>query len=341
MGGTRKSERLDQLIEDAETAKRCIVGASENDATCLRRAVAAGKLISPFPRLYVRLKYWEKLKRPEQGLHMLRGLQHLHPDWVFAGVSAALAHGLSVSYSVLTPVCVATSYKTHSRNQKGVFRIVVEDEEITTVSGVRATTLEQTVFDCLRILDFPLGLAVADSALRVAHKSRDWLIDKLMGMPQGCKGRDHALATAMMADARAGSGGESIARARMLLLGYEPPDLQVKVQNKVEGGNYYGDFGWRMPDGTLLIGELDGHDKYTDPEMTDGKSVLEVMADERLRESRVSAGQVTVMRFSYKDMTKDARFRLILDTYGVPRATCQHYHDKGKRFVPSLEGTAF
>ena len=106
-------------------------------------------------------------------------------------------------------------------------------------------------------------------------------LTEMEAMPRNCKGYSHALATALWADPRAESGGESIARGRMLLLGYELPDLQVAVPNKIEGGFYYGDFGWKRPNGELL-GELDGRDKYTDPEMTDGKSAAEVMADEGL-----------------------------------------------------------
>lgn len=340
MRKTRTSAKLEQLIEEAENNSRCIAGTTPRDTARLRRAAAAGKLISPFPRLYARKTYWANLKRREKSLHILKGLQLLHPNWVFAGLSAALVHGLSVVYSMLTPVCVATSYKAHERNLKGVIRITVENDEPTTVNGLKATSLERTLFDCLRILDFPHGLAVADSALRRAGQTRDWLISQMKSMPYGCKGWSHALATAMWADPRAESGGESIARGRMLLLGYELPDLQVEVPNKIEGGFYYGDFGWKKPNGLLLIGELDGRDKYTDPEMTGGKSAVEVMADERLRESRVSAAHATVMRFSFKDMMLDEQFKRILDTYGVPRASREYYRDGGGRFVPTSVGTA-
>ena len=340
MSRTRTSAKLEQLIEEAEKDNRCIVGTTPQDAARLRRAASAGKLISPFPRLYVKESSWTNLNLRERSLYICKGLQRLHPNWVFAGLSAALVHGLPVTYSMLTPVCVATSYKAHERNLRGIIRIIVEKDEPTTVNGLKATSLERTVFDCLRILDFPHGLAVADSALRKAGKTRDWLVTQMEAMPWNCKGYSHALATALWADPRAESGGESIARGRMLLLGYELPDLQVAVPNKIEGGFYYGDFGWKRPNG-LLLGELDGRDKYTDPEMTDGKSAAEVMADERLRESRVSAAQATVMRFSFKDMMLDEQFRLILDTYGVPRASREYYRDGGARFAPTLAGTVF
>ena len=338
MRRTRTSAKLEQLTEEAEKSSRCIVGTTPRDAARLRRAVAAGKLISTFPRLYVRETYWTNLKRRERSLHILRGLQFLHPNWVFAGLSAALAHGLSVTCSMLTPVCVATSYRAHERNQKGIIRVTVEKDEPVVVNDLQATSLERTLFDCLRMLDFPHGLAVADSALRMAGQTCDWLIAQMESMPRGCKGWSHALATAVWADPRAESGGESIARSRMLLLGYELPDLQVEVLNKIEGGFYYGDFGWKRPNGSLLIGELDGRAKYTDLEMTGGKTMAEVMADERLRESRVSAAGATIMRFSFKDMMLDEQFRRILDTYGVPRASRAYYRDKGERFAPTLAG---
>ena len=337
MARSRRCSRLEQLADEAEQSKRCIVGMSNKDAACLYRAHKAGNVLSPAPHLYVRDAYWTSLTQKEQALHVLRAVQYLHPNWVFAGPSAALVYGLSVSYAQLKQVFVATGRNAHSKSRTSIVRIIVENDKPTIVNDLRVTSIERTVYDCLRIMDFTHGLAVADSALHRKGWSRKRLLTVIDEMPKRHQGHRHALATAQFADARAESGGESMARARMLLFGYEMPDLQVKVPNVVEGGNYFGDFGWKMPDGTLLVGELDGHDKYVDPEMTGGKNIVEVMTDERLRESRVSAARATVMRFSFKDMMDDFRFTRILDAYHTPRATLPHYQDEDAPFVPTCK----
>ena len=67
------------------------------------------------------------------------------------------------------------------------------------------------------------------------------------------------------------------------------------------------------------MGELDGGEKYVNPKMTGGKSALEVMRDERRRESRVTASCDAVVRFSPADVADNWRFSQLLDAFGVPR----------------------
>ena len=53
--------------------------------------------------------------------------------------------------------------------------------------------------------------------------------------------------------------------------------------------------------------------------MTSGRSVVDVMADERLRESRMSISGAKVMRFSFADVRNQLFFVHLLETFGVPR----------------------
>jgi hypothetical protein len=272
-----------------------MVAANNADRQVLKRASAVGKLHSPVPGVYFRRELWDSLSQNDQLLYTMRALQKLHPAWVFAGTSAAVAHGLSVSYELLWPIRVAVSRRQYA--ERG---------------------------------------AVADTALRIGGMTRQELADVLGGMPRNSVGWLHALETAAWADARAESGGESIARAQMIRLGYELPELQVEVNDPLDNKTVYrGDFGWKMADDTWLLGELDGHEKYVNPKMTKGRDVVDVMTDERLRESRISANGTRVMRFSFADVMDENQFRQILEAYCVPKAQQAPPVDVGERYVPS------
>ena len=318
----RKSKRLGELQGEATREKRAMIATDPATRQALYRGMAAGKLVSPTPSVVMRKELRDVLSEEDRLLYTMRALQKLHPTWVFASMSAAVAHGLSVSYADMWPIRLAVSRRRYdSALTKGLVRQLVSDDAPVQANGLTVTSLKRTCFDCLRELDFYQGLAVADSALRVGAIPCEELLAWLDEMPHRCEGWRHALDTAVYADARAESGGESIARAQMIRLGYAVPDLQVPAADLLgEAKGYRADFGWKLPDGTTLLGELDGFEKYVNPAMTGGRDAVRVLVDERQRESRISAPGVRVMRFLYEDVTNDERFRKILDAYGVPRA---------------------
>ena len=307
-------------FEQAECNKSCVVPTDAQDSRRLRAAWRRGDLVSPAKDVYVRLSYWRTLKSGTRAWHIMRALATLHPDWVFCGPTAALAYGLSVSYSLLGLIHVATTSASHARDMRGIVRDVVERDEPSVAGGVRVTSIERTVFDCLRSLSFREGLAVVDAALRMKLTSKEQLRRYMLSHHKNMRGREQALKTLRYADGRAESGGESIARAVMIEHGFVLPDLQHPIDDGVDPNDcYYADFYWELPDGGIVIGELDGHEKYENPVMTGGRSVVQVLADERLRESRVSLTGAKIMRFSFADLLNETFFVYLLDTYGVPR----------------------
>lgn len=318
----RKSKRLGELQGEATRERRAMVATDRATRQVLRRGMAAGKLVSPAPSVFMRRELWDELSQGDRLLYTMRALRKLHPDWVFASTSAAVAHGLSVSYADMWPVRIAVARRQYdSTPTKALVRQLVSEDTPVEVNGLMVTSLKRTCFDCLRELDFCHGLAVADSTLRAGGLSREALVAALEEMPHNCEGWQHALSTARHADARAESGGESIARGQMIRLGYAVPDLQVAAADLLgEVQGYRADYGWELPDGTTLLGELDGFEKYVNPAMTGDRDAVQVLVDERQRESRISGSGVRVMRFRFDDAIDDQRFRKILDAYGVPRA---------------------
>lgn len=206
------------------------------------------------------------------------------------------------------------------------------------VGGLRVTSPERTLFDCLRRADFPRGLGMIDSALRSGVVSRDGFTSYVESVRDGSRGKDLVRGTLAWADPRSENGGESIARARMLLLGYACPELQVEVPNLVEGGApFRADYCWVRADGVVILGELDGTDKYVEEEMTRGRSIDEVLSDEKDRESRISLYDVVVMRFRFGLTADPDAFAAHLDRYGVPRRGSELALPDGARMIPDWE----
>ncbi len=307
------------LFELAQSESRCLLARSRSEEHRLNDAVRRGQVISPVPQVYALPDYWQTLKAGDRHMHILRALGILHPDWTFCGPSAALAFGLSVSNRMLSNIHVATTQRAHSRDRRGISRHVVQDDRLVMVDGIRVTSLVRTTFDSVRLADFRSALALCDSALRVGRLTRDQLLNDFQSMGSHLMGRARACGIAALADPRPESGGESVARAVMLELGVMPPELQVPVGDYVDGlTDYRSDFGWTLLDGTKVLGEMDGREKYRNPVMTGGRDVVDVLADERLRESRLSASGAKIMRFSYAEATDPRRFTHILKAYGIP-----------------------
>ena len=336
-------ERVAELLLRAGDEGTCYVPGGE-DAGNIRRAlsrrVATGKVVSPARGMFVDAALWGQLKPAQRALWIARGLQLLHPDWVFCGPTAAVAHGVDVSWSLQDRIHLATTRAAHRGNSRLICRHAVLSEErpskdIEVIEGIRVTTPERTIYDCLRSTDFPRGLGMADSAIRREVVSQGGIMRYVEGLRDRSREKGQALGTLSWTDPRSENGGESIARAHMLLLGYARPELQVEVPNLVEGGEpFRADFCWVRRDGVVILGELDGTDKYVVEEMTRGRSLDEVLSDENVRGSRISLYDVSVLRFPFSLTEDPVRFTALLDEYGVPKRGSELALPQGSRMIP-------
>ena len=339
-------ERIGELLLGAAQRGSCYVP-SGDDAERIRRAlsrrVADGAALSPGRGLFVDAEAWDSLKPAQRALWVARGLQTLHPDWVFCGPTAALAHGIDVSDALIADTHVAVPALRGGSNAGPLVRHpVLESCEpgggIEEAGGLLVTPPLQTVFDCLRWTDFPHGLGVIDSALRVGAVCGDELAEHAERMAPRRRGARRALAALAWADPRSENGGESIARGRMLLLGDVRPELQVEVPRVVDRGEpYRADFCWVRADGLVILGELDGRLKYTEEEMMGGRDLGEVLSDENVRGSRFSLYDVSLMRFGFPVTERPAEFAAILDEYGVPKRGGPLALPEGTPMVPDWE----
>lgn len=186
------------------------------------------------------------------------------------------------------------------------------------------------MFDCMRIADFGMAVAISDYALRQseifkalrgkAKQSRDRYLAYFssLGMRK-LKGARRASIAMLYADPRSESVGESLARATMIEMGFALPDLQRTLPHPLDPGKTFRvDFCWLREDGMRIIGEFDGAVKYENPETRGGVSALKVLEEERRRESLLSVYGMPIVRFSYKDVMNKGYFARLLRRFGVP-----------------------
>lgn len=262
-----KSREVDSLLDQAERARSCLVAGSASLRKALETRLRGGLLVSPAPRLFARAQYWGDLTSTQRHRHVLLGLGRLHPSWVACGISAAVAHELQVPYRLLDGKTHVTGCDKHAKTW-GEIRVHKASREIepVMVGGIPVTSVPQTALDCARLVDARGGLAIADSALRACGMAREELVDYVEAHGRGLRGITLAREVASMADARSANGGESIARRVMHELGYVLPELQVCFADPMDPQRrYYADFVWPHAEGGLVIGELDGVEKYMAP----------------------------------------------------------------------------
>lgn len=320
MGRTNDAE-LARLFSHAEREQICLVPSSPRIRESLRRQLEQAKAVRPARGMYARSPYWRALAKPQQALHVLRTMQALHPHWTFCRESAAIAFGLPVAFESLQTVHVATSKANRTSSSGIVAWHIVDNDRPVVAQGLRVTSLTRTVFDCMRTEDFGQALATADGALRLSGERPSSFVSRFKRIDGNLPGANKAVRTMLYADARSESGGESIARATMIQQGFAIPRLQVVLPRPLDRKRTFRvDFLWTRIDGSHVMGEFDGMQKYEDESMRGTRTSLRALADEQHRESQLTLYNMPIVRLSYKDVMDAASFARLLNRYGIPQS---------------------
>ena len=324
LGKQRTRLWIGDRLTESERNVSCYAPRLQKEQKRMQRGAQEGYVVEVSPTMCARVSYWKDLKPANRMRHWMRGLQNQHPDWIFAGPSAAVAWGLSVSNRYLDKVWVATTRRAHGKELSYRHDIIVSHSEAVTHADIRLTPFARTVGDCLRIMDFRSGLAVVDSALRLGQLTTEDLMNALERDCQRMSGIRRMRAMMPLGDPRAESGGESIARATMLELGLAMPELQQVIHSPLAPETAYRvDFAWTMPGSdAFLVGEMDGFEKYENPAMTGARTTAQVIEDEHRRQTCIEACPevLRVLRFSFSDIMCDWSFLELLAGCGVPRS---------------------
>lgn len=137
-------------------------------------------------------------------------------------------------------------------------------------------------------------VAVLDDVLRrglLDERAVETFLSALAGR-RGCR---RVRLWSELADPRAESPLESLARLSCLDGGVPPDDLQVVVRDGTGRPVARGDMGWRLADGRWLLAELEGKEFHDVPEA--------LLHDRRRQNALVASRAAEVLRFTAEDVT--------------------------------------
>lgn len=310
---------IDQLLTQAEREGRCLIPPSTAIRKALLRRIGSA-IVSPMPGLFARKTRWEELNRAQRHVEIVRALAIQHPEWTFCSYSAVCLLGLEVSWRHLNVVHVCSATKPSARPGARIQRHRTEPAGAIDQGGISITPPIQTVTDCLLQTGFADGMPIADSAISKLGLTREQLmetVEKRAGARNGRAVRT-ALTTLQYADARAESGGESVARAVMIETGFSPDRLQYELTDPFDSTeSMRTDFAWERQARELTLGELDGLIKYTDQTMLAGRTTAETLVAERQREAHLSLYGHPLIRFTMNEVRSAGVLAKKLQTAGV------------------------
>mgnify|MGYP004471053525 FL=1 len=310
---------IDQLLTQAEQEGRCLIPPSTAIRKALLRRIGSA-IVSPMPGLFARKTRWEELNQAQRHVEIVRALAIQHPEWTFCSYSAACLLGLEVSWRHLNVVHVCSETKPSARPGARIQRHRTEPAGAIDQGGISITPPIQTVTDCLLQTGFAVGIPIADSAISKLGLTREQLmeaVEKRAGARNGRAART-ALTTLQYADARAESGGESVARAVMIETGFAPDRLQYELTDPFDSTeSMRTDFAWERQARELTLGELDGFVKYTDQAMLAGRTTAETLVAERQREAHLSLYGHPLIRFTMNEVHSAGVLAKKLQTAGV------------------------
>ena len=310
---------IEQLLTQAEQEGRCLIPPSTAIRKALLRRIGS-TIVSPMPGLFARKTRWEELNRAQRHVEIVRVLALVHPDWTFCSYSAACLLGLEVSWRHLNVVHVCSATKPSARPGARIQRHQIDPAGAVNQAGISITPPIQTVTDCLLLTGFADGMPIADSAISKLGLTREQLmeaVEKRAGARNGRAIRT-ALTTLQYADARAESGGESVARAAMIETGFAPDRLQYELTDPFDSTeSMRTDFAWERQARELTLGELDGLVKYTDQAILAGRTTAETLVAERQREAHLSLYGHPLIRFTMNEVRSAGILAKKLQTAGI------------------------
>ncbi len=170
----------------------------------------------------------------------------------------------------------------------------LEQSDVVVRDGIRCTSLDRTVFDVSRLSKAEVAISCLDAALRsICVDGHEWNADAHARWKErmtaraaagaGARGIKQARWLIDLADGRAQLPGESVSRLHLERMGFARPSLQVPVPGP-SGRTFWIDFGL---DEAGVWGEFDGKGKYVDESLRSGRTIEQVLLDEKAREDWV------------------------------------------------------
>ena len=287
------------------------------------RAVSRGTAIRIAPGVYAPASRWAAVPSLDQHrLLVYAVVSTRRVDVVVSHWSAAALHGLPRLGRWPDRVHVTQDASSTSRSRGIVIRHNrrLLPEDIVVIDGIATTSIARTILDIAAISDFRAGVVVADGALYrhridrpVAWTTTEQLSD---AWERAHPFRGEVRASEVMAFGVTGAQTplESVSRVTMREIGCPPPTLQHAYFDD-DGFIGESDFSWLDLGG---IAEADGKNKYLDAAMRSGRSVEQVLFDEKVREDRLRTASRFFGRWGWETAIDPRRLHARLSRMGLP-----------------------
>ncbi len=299
-----------------------LVGA---DGRSLRREHAAGTVTRLRRGVYASSELWQGLDDHRRYLMRMRAAADTRRgDAVFGFESAAAVWGLPIigRWPESVHVFTADGRRRTSRNGVVWHASALAEEDVVELNGVLVTSLLRTLLDLARSSSFISAVTTLDAGLRMgspgsstvdAERFRDQLHDRLAECGTG-RGTSRARRAIGFASPIPDSPGESASRVTMHLCGFPTPVLQFPVVDR-NGTVWHADFAWPR---FRLLGEFDGHVKYTRTAFTHGKPIEEIVWAEKQREDLMRGQGYGMARWLWNDALRAPLLASTLREAGLP-----------------------
>lgn len=279
------------------------------------RAAVAGSEVRVGRGAYVRRGIWDELNALDRyRLRMVAFARTRKYPPLFSHQSAAVLHGLPLIADSPERIHVSVGRTSGGRSSRGVVAHSREVgiEDIVEVDGLRSTSLLRTGIDLAATMPRPDAVVVADAIVRDGSPRLALLEAWLRAQPM--RGHRRAQEVIAFADGRAESPLESVSRVSMHAGGVPQPALQVPYSDSA-GLIGRVDFAWPA---FGIVGEADGDAKYLDAGLRGGRSAERVVLDEKVREDRLRALGLRVVRWRWTTAMDARALGARLEAVGLP-----------------------
>lgn len=254
---------------------------------------------------YIDAAAWKELDARERYILTIRAVTETRPRrGVLSHWSAAAIHGLpaiepwpeTVHFSMV-PTSGGRSFGRIVRHAASL-----SDDDVVEVDGLLVTSAPRTALDLAIAAPRLSSIAVLDRVLHVDRRAitppiatHDDLWD-CYARRLPFRERARARAAIEFATTQSDSPLESVSRVNMQVIGCPRPVLQQRFDD-YRGLIGFSEFYWEAH---ALVGEADGRSKYTDPRYRNGRTLEQVLLDEKDRADRIRAVGPDVSRWGWR-----------------------------------------
>lgn len=289
----------------------------------LRRAVRSGSIVRIRRGAYVDASEWRALSNDNKYRALVyASAAALSNDSVFSHQSAAALWGLPNIGPWPSDVHVLVERASGGRSDPGIRRhaLGLDAANTSTRDGVLVTGLARTVVDLAASAPLFSAVAAVDGAIHKPRYGSGPMLSKEELYAQWdammpFRGFARARRIIDFGETGAGSTSESASRVSIALLGFPAPQLQREFI--VAGRGVQVDFYFPEVD---AIGECDGLDKYLSADLRGGRSVEQVVLDEKYREDALRRQVSGFARWGSREAMTPSLLRVTLSELGLNRA---------------------